>query len=239
VHCTRNGVAGDCSALVPLSGPGVVLHDDWDVMGRRGTRSQTITYQDVFVPDGWHYRPSGLTPLFLACATQLHAALMDGIADGAFRATLAHAGRPTHRSILPGYPNAGHDPLMQREVGELATTLAASRALLLGAANQVGQPGADPDDIRLLSFQAKVFAVRTALDVTGRMHDLSGARPTASGWIVTGATPGPSPATTRLMPSWPSSAPLCLPAPRRIWPRSSALDRRDSEFGSVDAAPAG
>lgn len=48
--------------LVDLTHPQVRLHDDWDTMGQRGTRSQTVTYQDVFVPDGRHQPSPGRSP---------------------------------------------------------------------------------------------------------------------------------------------------------------------------------
>lgn len=37
---------------VPLKAKGVSLLDDWDVMGMRGTGSQTILFNQVFVPEG-------------------------------------------------------------------------------------------------------------------------------------------------------------------------------------------
>ena len=33
-----------------LDDPGVRKHGDWDNMGQRGTCSQTITYDNIFVP---------------------------------------------------------------------------------------------------------------------------------------------------------------------------------------------
>ncbi|MCB0277989.1 MAG: acyl-CoA/acyl-ACP dehydrogenase [Calditrichaeota bacterium] len=36
---------------VSLNAPGVTLADDWDVMGMRGTGSQAIEFENVFIPD--------------------------------------------------------------------------------------------------------------------------------------------------------------------------------------------
>ena len=36
---------------VPFTAPGVSLEDDWDVVGMRGTGSQTVVLDEVFVPD--------------------------------------------------------------------------------------------------------------------------------------------------------------------------------------------
>lgn len=180
VHCTRDGVRGDCSALVALDDPGVTLHGDWDVMGQRGTCSQTVTYDDVFVPDGQHYRPEGVNALFVAAAVQLHAALLHGMADGAFRAMTGHVRRPGHRGTLPSYPDAVSDPLVQRRVGELSARLAASRALLRESARAVDTVDAVPAAIRAASFRSKLVASATALEISSALFDLTGARTTAN-----------------------------------------------------------
>lgn len=36
---------------VPMNSEGVSLHDDWDTLGMRGTGSNTIEFEDVFIPD--------------------------------------------------------------------------------------------------------------------------------------------------------------------------------------------
>src|SRR5207249_2476417 len=53
-------------AIVRMDTPGVVLHHDWDNMGQRATVSQTVTYEDVFVPDGWRYGLQGRAEAFYA-----------------------------------------------------------------------------------------------------------------------------------------------------------------------------
>ena len=36
---------------VPFSDPGVTVHDNWNTLGMRGTASNDVTIDDVFVPD--------------------------------------------------------------------------------------------------------------------------------------------------------------------------------------------
>src|SRR4029453_74425 len=39
------------SVTIPLDDPGVIVHDDWNTLGMRGTASNDVTVTDVFVPD--------------------------------------------------------------------------------------------------------------------------------------------------------------------------------------------
>lgn len=74
---------------VPLKGPGVKFHDNWRVMGMRGTGSQDIELDGVFIPDAAisGRRPQGKWhPLFHAISMLafpiIYAAYL-GVAEGA------------------------------------------------------------------------------------------------------------------------------------------------------------
>ncbi|MFE2373719.1 acyl-CoA dehydrogenase family protein [Streptomyces sp. NPDC059398] len=176
-HPTRHQV------LVDLKGPGVRLHGDWDNMGQRGTRSQTITYQDVFVPDGRH-QPAGGQPgtVFLGAAMLLHAALMQGIGEGALDALVQHT-RTMKRGSLPQFATPAEDPLILRRIGALSSRLAASRALLHSAAGQLESDRQDEDedlDATVVDcFRAKVAAVEASLEAAAGIHEITGARSTS------------------------------------------------------------
>ncbi|MGH7750880.1 MAG: acyl-CoA dehydrogenase family protein, partial [Candidatus Dormibacteria bacterium] len=90
VGCPLDGVPGRHHLLVDLTHPDVELHDDWDNMGQRGTDSQTITYHDVFVPDGWHYPAGPPSPLLFGAIMLLHGALEQGIGEGALDAAVEY-----------------------------------------------------------------------------------------------------------------------------------------------------
>ncbi|MFD0662634.1 acyl-CoA dehydrogenase family protein [Thermocatellispora tengchongensis] len=168
-------------ALIRLDDPALELGHDWDNMGQRGTYSQTITYRDVFVPDGWHFPSHGLTPYFVGSALQLHGALLQGIGEGALAAAIAYL-RELNRPSMPSFPSAAEDPLMHRQIGEMSSELAASRALLLATAAELDHPELiDPaEEVMVRGFRAKVAGTRAGLDVTARIFDLTGARSTAN-----------------------------------------------------------
>jgi acyl-CoA dehydrogenase len=76
---------------VPISAPGVRLEDDWQVHGMRSTGSQTVVFEDVFVPEAAISlrRPRGefhpIWHLVIMVAVPLLSAVYVGIAERAAR----------------------------------------------------------------------------------------------------------------------------------------------------------
>jgi alkylation response protein AidB-like acyl-CoA dehydrogenase len=181
VGLTMEGREGMHHALVPLSAPGVTLHHDWDNMGQRATVSQTITYEDVFVPDGWHYHAAALNPLLIPAVFLLHGALELGIGLGGFDALVDYL-REANRTILPSAKKAADDPLIQLRLGDYSTKLAAALALQREVARQVESYASDQDlgALTVHAMRAKAASVDAALTTTSGMHELTGARSTAN-----------------------------------------------------------
>jgi alkylation response protein AidB-like acyl-CoA dehydrogenase len=181
VGCMREGTPGRYHALVELTDPNVEFHDDWDNMGQRGTDSQTITYHDVFVADGWHYAAHPPSPILFGAVMILHAALMQGIGDGALDA-ITHYVRTLTRGTLPQFATAAEDPLILRRIGEISSRLAASRALLFATADHIEQSSNQSDvaAITVDGFRAKVACVEASLEAAATVHEITGARATSS-----------------------------------------------------------
>lgn len=168
--------------LVELTHPDVELHGDWDNMGQRGTRSQTITYHDVFVPNGWHYAANTPSPAFLGAVMLLHSALMQGIGDGALTALIQYV-RTMKRGTLPQFATAAEDPLILRRIGSLSSRLAASRALLFTAADQIEAAHDGAIEAAAVDcFRAKAACVEASLEAAGSMHEVAGARSTSNAY---------------------------------------------------------
>ncbi|MEU1785328.1 acyl-CoA dehydrogenase family protein [Streptomyces sparsogenes] len=168
-------------ALIRLDDPALEAHHDWDNMGQRGTYSQTISYRDVFVPDGWHFPAHHADPYFFCAAMLLHAGLLQGIGEGGLEAALAFV-RQLNRPSMPKFGTASQDPLMHRRIGELSSRLAAARALMVNVADELETPGpaVSAEEMAIRGFRAKVASTQAGLEVTSRIHDLTGARSTSN-----------------------------------------------------------
>jgi len=108
---------------VPLRADGVVLLDDWDTLGMRGTGSKTVRLTDVFVPDSavTLVRPQeGFHPVFhviLAVAMPLIMSAYVGIAQRAAALVTEHARQQARRKQHVGPALAAmHNELITAEL---------------------------------------------------------------------------------------------------------------------------
>ena len=168
-------------AIVDLSDPALVQRHDWDNMGQRGTQSQTIVFDDVFVADGWYYEAHWPAAPLNGAVILLHASLNQGIGQGAFVELLKYAGSMT-RGSLPRFTSPIDDPMMTRRIGELSAKLAAGRALLFDAASQLENfdGSSDPAEVTAAAFRAKIVSVAASLDVSSELFEITGARSTSN-----------------------------------------------------------
>ncbi len=117
-------------------GDGVTVLDNWDTLGMRGTGSNDVVIDDVFVPDErvLANRPYGVVdpPLqvIVSIAMPIISAVYLGVAEAAFAAAVEAAA-----------PRA-QDPRVQRQIGLMAHRLKVASWALDGAFDAVGD---DPD----------------------------------------------------------------------------------------------
>jgi alkylation response protein AidB-like acyl-CoA dehydrogenase len=151
-------------------------------MGQRATGSQTITYENVFVPDGW-YHEINLAALGagLGVGMLYHAVLLQGIGEGAYDAMLDYV-RTLNRPSVSAFTSANDDVFMQRQIGVNRGNLWAARALLLDTARRAEQatPKTDMMPLAARGMASKAASVRAALEVCDSMFDVCGSRGTAS-----------------------------------------------------------
>jgi alkylation response protein AidB-like acyl-CoA dehydrogenase len=148
-------------AGVPMSSPGVSLIDTWDTLGMRGTASQDVLFEDVFVPAEKVVgrRPYGVLtgPLLVAVIhfAPVVGAVYLGVAQGACDETLR---------VVAGRPELPASAI--RQIGEMQARLRVARWGLLGAVAEVGEyPPIEHASMHAL-MTAKRHAVLEATAVT-------------------------------------------------------------------------
>lgn len=168
--------------LVHRDNPGVTVSDNWDAMGQRGTASGTTVYQDCFVPTedvlgapGDYYKLLLFGPFF-----QLGwAALYVGLARGALETALEYV-RSTSRPWADApIERAVEDPYIRGHAADMSIRIEAARQLLYVAARAIESAHIDPanrPEAAIAVYRAKVLATEAALDVTGRIFQVMGAR---------------------------------------------------------------
>jgi alkylation response protein AidB-like acyl-CoA dehydrogenase len=121
---------------VPVRADGVTVLDNWDTLGMRGTASNDVVLEDVFVPEDkvLANRPYGVVdpPLqvIASIAMPIISAVYLGVAEAAYQAAVEVARRKAD------------DPIVQRQVGLMASRLQVASWALDGALAEVGD---DPD----------------------------------------------------------------------------------------------
>ncbi len=121
---------------VPVRAEGVTVLDNWDTLGMRGTASNDVVLEDVFVPEDkvLANRPYGVVdpPLqvIASIAMPIISGVYLGVAEAAYRAAVDVAMRKAE------------DPIVQRQVGLMAHRLRVASWALDGALDEVGD---DPD----------------------------------------------------------------------------------------------
>ena len=117
---------------VPIASDGVTVLDNWDALGMRGTGSNDIVVEDVFVPDErvLANRPYGVVdpPLqvIASIAMPIISAVYLGVAEAAYRAAVDAA------------VAKGADPLVQRQIGLMSHRLRIASWALDRAFDEVG-----------------------------------------------------------------------------------------------------
>lgn len=193
ISALREGETRLTVAAIPTGREGITVHDDWDNIGQRQTDSGRVSFKDVAVLDTEILRdPGPLGSPFASLRSCLGQIILTelylGLAEGALAHAAGHLNPQAPAWIASKAPSVGEDPLILRNIGEYWVT-AAGAAALTEKAEAAFQAAFDKGDAVTLEERgdammaistAKVAAGRAALDVTGRMFEVLGARATAA-----------------------------------------------------------
>ena len=133
---------------VPVKIDGVTVHDNWDTLGMRGTGSNDVTIEDVFVPDDRIVadRPYDvLDPPLQVIASIAFSIILGvylGVAESARDYAIASVSKPT-------------DPSVQRQVGLMNNRLQIAAWALDGALAVVGDDPAPSHEMVAAVMAAK------------------------------------------------------------------------------------
>ncbi|MHA6792650.1 acyl-CoA dehydrogenase family protein [Pseudonocardia bannensis] len=150
-------------AGVPLSSPGISFVETWDTLGMRGTASNDVIFDDVFVPAEriMGRRPYGVLagPLLVAVIhfSPIGAAVYLGVASGAYD----EARRVVAKRAAPS-------PAAVRQLGEMEARLRVARWALGAATDEIGEdPPADTATLSAVAAAKRhaVLEARAVVDL--------------------------------------------------------------------------
>jgi alkylation response protein AidB-like acyl-CoA dehydrogenase len=181
-------------AAVRADAGGITFGRDWDNLGQRLSASGSVTFAGTPVPAqdviGSLSAPtplaSAITPAIQAVFGHLYLGIAEGALDAARSYTLASS-RPW---VLGGQQAATDEPYVLAQYGDPAAGLAAAAALAGQVAADLTTALARGDalswaergELAVEVAQLKVVATDTALEVTSKIFEVTGARSTASGY---------------------------------------------------------
>ena len=173
-------------AFVPRDTKGITIVDDWSGFGQRTTGSGTTLLDNVEVHPfavlsfaALFERPTSMGPF----AQIMHAAVEQGIAEGALADTVhfvRHSARPAKDA---GVDQASDDPYTVAIAGELKIRVDASSALIDRAGEFVDRAQAEPsvETVAAASVavaEAKIASTEAALLVASKLIELAGSSAT-------------------------------------------------------------
>ncbi|MCV7424067.1 acyl-CoA dehydrogenase family protein [Mycobacterium yunnanensis] len=180
--------------LIPTDRDGVTVLDDWDGFGQRATGTGTATFDDVavtadetlqFAPPDADTEPPALYhsgAFFQLYVTALEVGVLHALRADA----VAHVHQRSRSFAWAPNPSAPDDPLLQRDIGEIASAAFAGEATVLAAADALAAAydadvaGTDPNlelahEASLQAATAKVVVDALAQKSASQIFDVGGA----------------------------------------------------------------
>lgn len=166
---------------IPLSAEGVTVLDTWDTLGMRGTASDDILLDDVFVPDEkvLANRPYGVVDPPLQVISSIAFPIISGAYLGVAEAAYAEA-----VSCVAAVAARADDPLLQRTVGLMRHKLQVAEWSLDGALAVIGDDPAPSHERFLAAMAAKAEVARAGIEVCDLAMDVAGGQAFFKGSVI-------------------------------------------------------
>ncbi len=162
------------------------VRDTWQVMGLRGTGSDSYTLDDLFVPEAYALaRDPNRTPLvsgklYTFTPSTLYASSFAGIALGIARSFMDSFVREMRDTTPRGASRTrGESHVMQAHVGTNEARLRAARAFLLGSVSEIWEQAQQTGTLtqeQLMTIRlASTWAIQSAREVVATLYGAAGA----------------------------------------------------------------
>ena len=153
---------------VPFADPGVTVHDNWNTLGMRGTGSNDVSIEDVFVPDErvLANRPHGVVDPPLQVIVSIAFSIINAVYLGVADSAAEHA--------IEGAARCADDPTVQRQVGLMSHRLRVASWAHEGALNAVGDDPAPSMDTVAAVMAAKREIAVAGIEVCDIAMELAG-----------------------------------------------------------------
>lgn len=163
---------------VAMSDPGVRVLDNWDSLGMRGTGSNDIVVDSVFVPEDKVLadRPHGVVDPPLQVILSIAMPIISGVYLGLAQASMAAA--------VNAAAGKADDPVVQRQVGLMAHRLRVAGWALDRALDEVGDDPDPSEDRMLAALTAKREITLAAAEVCDLAIDVAGGAAFSKGSVI-------------------------------------------------------
>lgn len=173
-------------AVADRDAAGLTIIDDWSSFGQRTTASGTVIIEELVLPESRvlaTYAAEDAPSVNGAVCQIVHAAVDQGIAQGAVDETIAFVRNYSRPWIDSGKDRANEDPYTISAIGDLIIRLHAGDALLERAGRLVdgAVAGASVDSVAEASIavaEAKAVTTENAILATNKLFELAGTRST-------------------------------------------------------------
>jgi alkylation response protein AidB-like acyl-CoA dehydrogenase len=166
------------NVAVPVGAPGVTVADNWDTLGMRGTASNDVVLEDVFVPDErvLANRPYGVVDPPLQVISQIAFPIISGVylgvAEAAYEAARAAA---VHKA---------DNVLTVRQLGLMRHKLRIASWALDGALAAVGADPEPSHEAYLAVMSAKAEIAEAGIEVCDIAMDVAGGQAFFKGSVI-------------------------------------------------------
>jgi len=170
-------------AYVERNAEGLTAINDWTAMGQRSTISGTVELDNVWVEDRRvipHYKRYLAPQISGATAQIIHAAIQIGVGINAMRDAVDFVRTKARPYFEAGVKNAGDDPHIIRQVGELTARVHAAEELLRRAGRilEAAKNNLNADTAAAASVavaEAKAFGGEASIQTASDIFSLAGA----------------------------------------------------------------